>query len=138
MDIDIPKNYSPSEDEEFMNPLQRAYFRRKLVLWKEKIMGSIQQTMEHLKDEPATGPDIIDVASIEEEHNIEIYTEERALKLIEKIDRAIERIDKKQYGYCMATGKPIALSRLKARPIATLCIEAQEQHEREKRMAKRP
>ncbi|MBC6444988.1 MAG: RNA polymerase-binding protein DksA [Alphaproteobacteria bacterium GM202ARS2] len=131
--IKLPQGYKPSEDEAFMNPQQREYFRQKLLRWKKHINNGINKTLEHIQDDSQPSADILDLASIEEEHDIDIASEERALKLIDKIDQAIQRIDKNEYGYCQDTGKPISLSRLEARPIATLCIEAQEKHEQQKR-----
>ena len=78
-------------------------------------------------------PDIADRASIETERSLELRTRDRARKLIGKIDEALDRIDKGTYGYCLETSEPISLSRLEARPIATLSIEAQERHERMER-----
>ena len=56
----------------------------------------------------------------------------RRRKLINKIDRALKKLKDNTYGYCEDTGEPIGLKRLIARPIATLCIEAQEKHEKRK------
>jgi DnaK suppressor protein len=118
-------DYVPSEDEEFMNPRQRAYFRSKLVAWKSEILREARETLDHLAEESANHPDLADRASSETD---------RAIELISKIDAAMQRIDEGTYGYCEETGEPISLKRLDARPIATLSIEAQERHERREKV----
>ena len=123
-------DYVPSETEEFMNPRQRAYFRSKLVAWKNEILREARETLDHLAEESANHPDLADRASSETDRAIELRARDRQRKLISKIDAALQRIDDGTYGYCEETGEPISLKRLDARPIATLSIEAQERHER--------
>ena len=129
----LDKNYIPSEKEKYMNPKQLEYFKNKLLMWKEKLIKEAQETMDHLKEEKLNESDIIDKAAVEIETASELRTRDRYRKLINKIDHALERIENKTYGYCEDTGEPIGLKRLEARPVATLCIEAQERHEREER-----
>jgi DnaK suppressor protein len=123
-------NYVLSEDDEFMNASQRAYFRAKLVAWKNDILREARETLGHLAEESANHPDLADRASSETDRAIELRARDRQRKLISKIDAALQRIDDGTYGYCEETGEPIGLKRLDARPIATLSIEAQERHER--------
>ena len=92
--------------------------------------GSDGDTIQHLQEGGNLQPDIADRASIETDRSLELRTRDRARKLISKIDGALERIENESYGYCLETSEPISLSRLEARPIATLSIEAQERHER--------
>jgi DnaK suppressor protein len=127
-------DYVPSETEEFMNPRQRAYFRSKLVAWKNEILREARETLDHLAEESANHPDLADRASSETDRAIELRARDRQRKLISKIDAAMQRIDDGTYGYCEETGEPISLKRLDARPIATLSIEAQERHERRERV----
>ncbi len=131
--IDL-KDYVPSETEEFMNPRQRAYFRSKLVAWKNEILREARETLDHLAEESANHPDLADRASSETDRAIELRARDRQRKLISKIDAALQRIDDGTYGYCEETGEPISLKRLDARPIATLSIEAQERHERREKV----
>ncbi|MGV1788813.1 RNA polymerase-binding protein DksA [Rhizobium lusitanum] len=131
--IDL-SNYVPSEDEEFMNTNQRAYFRSKLVAWKNDILREARETLDHLAEESANHPDLADRASSETDRAIELRARDRQRKLISKIDAALQRIDDGTYGYCEETGEPIGLKRLDARPIATLSIEAQERHERREKV----
>jgi DnaK suppressor protein len=130
---DLPDGYRPSEDEPFMNERQRTYFRNKLMTWKEEILRSSIETLEHLQDSEHH-PDIADRASSETDRALELRARDRQRKLIAKIDAALERIEDGSYGYCEETGEPISLRRLDARPIATLSVEAQERHERRERV----
>lgn len=130
----IPEDYRPSDDEPFMNERQRAYFRRKLLVWREEILRSTKETLAHLQEESAQHADIADRATSETERALELRARDRQRKLIAKIDAALERIDDGTYGYCEETGEPISLKRLDARPIATLSVEAQERHERRERV----
>lgn len=121
-------------DEPFMNERQRAYFKAKLIAWKDDILRESKETLVHLQHENQHHPDIADRASTETDRSIELRARDRQRKLISKIDAALKRIDEGTYGYCEETGEPISLKRLDARPIATLSIEAQEAHERRERV----
>jgi DnaK suppressor protein len=131
--IDL-SNYAPSEDEDFMNAHQRAYFRSKLVAWRNDILREARETLGHLAEESANHPDLADRASSETDRAIELRARDRQRKLISKIDAALQRIEDGTYGFCEETGEPIGLKRLDARPIATLSIEAQERHERREKV----
>jgi len=126
----IPHGYRPSDDEPFMNPRQREYFRRRLLDWRDELLKESDATLQHLQEESLQEPDIADRASAETDRALELRTRDRARKLIAKIDEALERIEDGTYGYCVETHEPISLRRLEARPIATLSVEAQERHER--------
>lgn len=130
MGVTLPKNYQPTEKEEYMNPKQLEYFRQKLLAWREELIEESRETIDHLKEENWHEPDIADRASLETEAGVELRTRNRYLKLISKIDKALKRIADGEYGYCEETGDPIGVKRLEARPIATLSIEAQERHEK--------
>ena len=130
----ISEDYRPTEDEPFMSDRQRAYFRRKLMSWRDEIMRSTKETLQHLQDDSAQHADIADRATSETERALELRARDRQRKLIAKIDAAIARLDDGTYGYCEETGEPISLKRLDARPIATLSVEAQERHERRERV----
>ena len=126
--------YRPSDDEPFMNERQRDYFRKKLLKWKEEILEESRSTISSLQEETVSLPDLADRATSETDRALELRTRDRQRKLISKIEEAIRRIDDGSYGYCEETGEPIGLSRLEARPIATLSLEAQERHERRERV----
>jgi len=132
--ITLPPDYRPSEDEEFMNPLQLEYFRQKLLRWRAELLREANGTLASLSEGGITEPDIADRASVETDRALELRTRDRARKLIAKIDQALQRIDNGPYGYCEEPGEPIGIKRLEARPIATLSLEAQERHERMERI----
>ena len=130
----LAPDYVPSDDEEYMNETQQAYFRMLLIEWKRSIHSAADQTMQSLKDGPIREADLNDRASSETDWGIELRTRDRQRKLISKIDSALRRIDQGEYGYCEVTGDPISLKRLDARPIATMSLEAQERHERREKV----
>jgi len=132
--IVLPDNYSPSDDEPFMNPVQQEYFKNKLIAWKEDIMRQTRETIEGLTSDETQHADLTDRATSETDRALELRARDRQRKLISKINAALARIEDGSYGYCEETGEPIALRRLDARPIATLSIEAQEQHERREKV----
>ena len=131
--ISLPPDYRPSDDEEFMNPIQSEYFRQKLLRWRSDLVKEANGTLASLSEGGILEPDITDRASVETDRALELRTRDRARKLIGKIDQALARIEAGTYGYCEETGEPIGLKRLDARPIATLSVEAQERHERRER-----
>ncbi len=133
-DVVLPPDYVPNEKEPFMGPMQREYFRQRLIEWKAEIMRDAQDTLHHLQEGEGQSPDIADRASTESERSLELRTRDRQRKLVAKINSALNRVEDGSYGYCEDTGEPIALKRLIARPIATLSIEAQERHERRERV----
>lgn len=130
----LPPGYRPSENEEFMNELQREYFRLKLLQWKDDILEESRETLANLQEDTSQHPDLADRASSETERSLELRTRDRQRKLIAKIEAALRRIEDGSYGYCEETGEPISLRRLDARPIATLSVEAQERHERREKV----
>jgi DnaK suppressor protein len=126
-------DYRPTDDEDFMNPRQREYFRQKLLRWREELLAESNETLKQLKDVSLAEPDLADRASLETERALELRTRDRERKLIAKIDEALMRIEDGTYGYCEETDEPIGVRRLDARPIATLSLESQERHERMER-----
>jgi len=131
--VKVPAGYVPSDDEKFMNPVQTEYFRLKLVAWKEDILAQTKGTMSNMKQDSLSHPDSLDRASATADRQLELRARDRQRKLINKIDKALRKIEGGTYGYCEETGDEIRLARLEARPIATLSIEAQEMHERGER-----
>jgi DnaK suppressor protein len=132
--ISLPPDYRPTEDEEFMNPLQVEYFRQKLLRWRAELLKEADGTLLSLSQGGILEPDITDRASVETDRALELRTRDRARKLISKIDQALGRIENGSYGFCEETDEPIGIRRLQARPIATMSIEAQERHERMERV----
>ena len=121
--------YQPRRGEQYMNKDQLEHFRQLLLAWKRELMEEVDRTMLHMKDDAANFPDPNDRATQESEFGLELRTRDRERKLLKKIDSALGRIDDGSYGYCEETGDEIGLRRLEARPVATLCVEAQERRE---------
>ena len=133
--IALPKGYKPRSSEEYMSDKQQEYFRRKLYKWKEDLIAESQVTIENLRDEVRDVGDEAERASRETENSVELRTRDRYRKLLSKIDKAVRRIEDGVYGYCEETDEEIGLARLDARPIATMCLDAQERWEhRQKQM----
>ncbi len=130
----FPDNYVPNEDEEFMSERQQEYFKSMLSSWKDELLADSKFTIEGMQKEAGNIPDIADRASEESSRTVLLRTRDRQRKLVAKIDQALLRIENGEYGYCQETGQPISLPRLIARPIATMCLEAQERHERDERV----
>jgi DnaK suppressor protein len=131
-----PRNVKPyvqRRGETYMSAAQLDHFRTILSSWKRDLMEEVDRTVTHMKDEAANPPDPNDRATLESEFALELRTRDRERKLIRKIDEALKRIDDGSYGFCLETGEPIGVKRLEARPVATLCIEAQERRERRER-----
>ncbi len=128
----VPQDYNPEKDKgKFMNPVMQEYFRQQLIKWREELLRESKETIANtLQGTELQKPDLADRASEETDHALELRTRDRERKLISKINKALERIAEDEYGYCEETGEPISVARLKARPIATLSLEAQERHER--------
>ncbi len=124
------KPYKPTKGEQYMSSKQVGHFKKILLEWKELLIQEADKTVEHMKNDSTKLSDPNDAATQEEEFRLELRTRDRERKLILKIDQALQRVDDGLYGYCEDTGEPIGIKRLEARPIATLCIEAQERHER--------
>jgi len=135
VDPHLPPDYIPNEKEEYMSPKMLAYFRRRLLDWRDELLAESETTLDGMREEGGIQePDITDRATVEIDHGLELRTRDRYRKLINKIEQAMERIEQGEYGFCEETGEPIGVKRLLARPNATLSIEAQERHEREEKV----
>ena len=125
----LKKGYKPKKNEKYMSPAQIEYFRQKLITWRDELVEESRETINHLQHEVRDVGDEAERATRETENSLELRTRDRYRKLIRKIDKALIRIDEGEYGYCEETGEEIGLARLEARPIATLCLDAQERWE---------
>tara|TARA_Y100000590_G_scaffold279898_1_gene314401 strand:+ start:2781 stop:3200 length:420 start_codon:yes stop_codon:yes gene_type:complete len=129
------KKYTPSIKEKYMCAKHRKYFSERLNTWRKEIIKSNNDSVVlNNLDDNVSSADIVDQASSYTEKNVEMRASNRRRKLINKIDQALKRVKDGTYGYCEETGEPIGLKRLIARPIATLCIEAQERHEKKEKI----
>ena len=131
----MPKKYIPNKKEKYMCEKHKTYFKNKLMKWRNEIVESNTKGLYSNEiDGEISSADIVDQASSQTEKTVEMRTLNRQIKLLSKIDKAIKKIKNDTYGYCEETGEPIGLKRLIARPIATLSIEAQEQHEKNEKI----
>ena len=121
--------YRPDRGEEYMSTGQLEHFEQILSAWKQELMQEVDRTVHHMQDEAANFPDPSDRATQESEFGLELRTRDRERKLLRKISSALIRIEEGSYGFCEETGEEIGLKRLEARPVATLCLEAQERRE---------
>ena len=113
----------------------KAFFKKKLIEWKTEIIRSNNEALYNSSlDDNSASADIVDQASSYTEKNVEMKAINRQIKLISKIDGAIKKIENGTYGFCEETGEPIGIKRLIARPVAALCIAAQEKHEKEEKV----
>tara|TARA_B100001167_G_C16722679_1_gene281974 strand:+ start:575 stop:982 length:408 start_codon:yes stop_codon:yes gene_type:complete len=131
----MTKKYTPNEKEKYMCTKHKTYFKKRLMEWRNEIIENNTKSL-YLNEigHEISSPDMVDQASSQTEKNVEMRTINRQRKLLNKIDKAIKKINDDTYGYCEETGEPIGLKRLVARPIATLTIEAQEKHEKNEKI----
>ena len=132
----LPREYAPSDEDEYMSARQLNYFRVLLLEWKKSVFEASAGTLQSLQEGPIREPDLNDRASSETDWGIELRTRDRQRKLIAKIDSALRRIDEGEYGWCDKTGERIGINRLIARPIATMTVEAQAAHERREKISR--
>ena len=133
--VKISKKYIPKESEKYMCEKHKLYFKNKLTEWKKDLVRTNNEALYNSSlDDNSTSADIVDQASSYTEKNVEMRAINRQMKLISKIDIAIKKIQEGTYGFCEETAEPIGLKRLMARPIANLCIAAQEKHEKDEKV----
>ena len=133
--LKISKTYVPKLTEKYMCEKQKTYFKKKLIEWKSEIIKASNEALYNGSlDDNGVSADIVDQASSYTDKNVEMKAINRQIKLISKIDQALTRIKDGAYGFCAETGEPIGLKRLIARPVAELCIAAQEKHEKEEKV----
>jgi len=133
--VKITKNYIPKETEKYMCEKHKAFFKKKLTEWKSDIIKSNNEALYNSSmDDNSVSADMVDQASSYTDKNVEMKAINRQIKLISKIDQALKKIQDGTYGFCEETGEPIGIKRLMARPVAALCIAAQEKHEKEEKV----
>ena len=133
--IKISKTYIPKDTEKYMCEKHKVFFKRKLNEWKTDLTKSSNEALYNgSMDDNSVSADIVDQASSYTDKNVEMKAINRQIKLISKINQAIKKIENGTYGFCEETGEPIGIKRLMARPIATLCIAAQERHEKDEKV----
>ena len=133
--VKISKNYEPKLTEKYMCEKHKAYFKKKLNEWKSELIKTNNEALYNGSlDDNSVSADIVDQASSYTDKTVEMKAINRQIKLISKIDQALKRIKDNTYGFCLETGEPIGIKRLIARPVAELCIAAQEKHEKEEKV----
>ena len=133
--LKISKTYVPKLTEKYMCEKQKTYFKKKLIDWKSEIIKASNEALYNGSlDDNGVSADIVDQASSYTDKNVEMKSINRKIKLVSKIDQALTRIKNGTYGFCAETGEPIGIKRLIARPVAELCIAAQEKHEKEEKV----
>jgi len=133
--VKISKTYIPNLKEKYMCEKHKVFFKKKLNEWKTEIIRSNNEALyNNSLDDNSASADIVDQASSYTEKNVEMKAINRQIKLITKIDQALKKIKDGTYGFCEETSEPIGIKRLIARPVATLCIAAQEKHEKEEKV----
>ncbi|MBF0583792.1 MAG: RNA polymerase-binding protein DksA [Magnetococcales bacterium] len=133
-DMELPEGYTPSEEETYMSPQQRAFFCRLLLEWRRQLVDDADKTLAAMTEEKAIFADPTDRAALETDRNFELRTRDRERKLIAKIDRTIAIIEADEYGYCEECGVEIGLKRLEARPVTDLCIGCKTRAERREKV----
>jgi DnaK suppressor protein len=133
--VKISKSYFPKDTEKYMCDKHLSYFKTKLTEWKKELVKANNEALYHgSMDDNSVSADIVDQASSYTDKTVEMKAINRQIKLISKIDKALIRVKDKTYGFCADTAEPIGLKRLMARPVADLCIAAQEKHEKEEKV----
>jgi DnaK suppressor protein len=133
--IKISKNYIPKDSEKYMCDKHLSFFKIKLTEWKRELVKANNEALYHgSMDDNSVSADIVDQASSYTDKAVEMKAINRQIKLISKIDKALLRVKDETYGFCADTAEPIGLKRLMARPVADLCIAAQEKHEKEEKV----
>jgi len=133
--IKISKNYIPKDSEKYMCEKHMSFFKIKLTEWKKELVKANNEALYHgSMDDNSVSADIVDQASSYTDKAVEMKAINRQIKLISKIDQALLRVKNETYGFCAETAEPIGLKRLMARPVAELCIAAQEKHEKEEKV----
>jgi DnaK suppressor protein len=129
MTVELPAGYQPSADEEFMNPKQVEFFRRRL----EESRVDLQQELEAIPPSEAQGisqdGDQTDQATAASEREFAFQNRDRIQRLMRQTERALSKVEDGTYGYCEDTGEPIDLKRLMAQPATSLSLEAQQARE---------
>ena len=133
--IKISKTYIPKEVEKYMCDKHLSFFKIKLTEWKKELVKANNEALYHgSMDDNSVSADVVDQASSYTDKAVEMKAINRQIKLISKIDKALLRVKDRTYGFCADTAEPIGLKRLMARPVADLCISAQEKHEKEEKV----
>lgn len=98
------------------------YFRDLLSERLESLIDKADDTVSGMIVTKENFPDPTDRASLEADRNFMLRIRDRERKLINKIRKALARIENGTFGICEECGEEISLKRIKARPVTTQCI----------------
>ncbi len=114
-----------------MNKRDLQRFQKLLLEQREQILGNTKRTLSgDIHVDPDDFPDEMDIASSEVTLQFAGRLREREQGLLSKIDAALAKIERGEYGDCTMCGEAIGVARLKARPVAELCIECKSEQEK--------
>jgi DnaK suppressor protein len=120
-----------------MTPADLQLFRDLLLARRAELMGEAGRTAHGMGDDAEGYPDPTDRGNLESDRNLLLRIRDRERKLISKIEEALGRIADGTFGLCEECDEPIAVERLKARPVTTLCIECKADQEERERISAR-
>jgi DnaK suppressor protein len=109
------------------------FFRELLNERLKTILEEAEKTVKGMTNDRDSFPDPTDRANLESDRNFLLRMRDRERKLIGKIKEALARIDDGTFGICEECGEDISEERLKARPMATLCIDCKTKAEEEEK-----
>jgi DnaK suppressor protein len=128
---ELPDEYNPIADDEYMSPNMLTYFERKLEYLKKEILDKEENIRSEIAYMPGREPDHVDQGINEEIRHQDIAFYDHEEDMLRQVDEALARIKTGDYGFCYETGEPIGVKRLEVAPWAKYSIEVQEQIEKE-------
>ena len=133
--LKISKTYIPKDTEKYMCEKHLMFFKIKLTEWKKELVKANNEALYNGSiDDNSVSADVVDQASSYTDKTVEMKAINRKIKLISKIDQALQRVKNVTFGFCTETAEPIGLKRLMARPVAKYTIAAQEKHEKNEKV----
>jgi len=134
--LELPAKYVPKKSEPYMCVEQKAYFYQLLLAQKQEITHGNNDMLNTVRN-PDTGDtagvgDETDNASQEQALTLNLRMSERDNNLLKKINAALERLENGTFGYSVISNEEIGISRMLARPLATMTVEEQEEYEARK------
>lgn len=112
-----------------MNEKDLNFFRELLQQQLQELISNADETVSGMTEQKETFPDPTDRATLESDRNFILRIRDREHKLINKIKKALDRVENNAFGICEKCGEDISIERLKARPVTTLCIDCKTKEE---------
>jgi DnaK suppressor protein len=113
---------------------KKTYFKKLLSQKLHELLTEMNETAGGMTDFGNHSPDPVDRASVESRTTFSFRIRERESILIKKIEHALRRLEDGTFGICEECDEEISEGRLKARPVATLCINCKEKEETAERI----